>query len=302
MNREVLSETLLTLGDVSLSVGVVLGALAAALALALLRRRSDAGPALRALADGQREANRRLALVDDTSRRVAEVARVLSDKQTRGAFAERHMEGIVADALPRGLYAFQATLANGTRPDCVVRAAKGARALVIDAKFPLEAWTAWRDAADDRARNAAATRLRRDVGAHVEAVATKYLTRETLPLAFIFVPSEALFADVHAEFEEIVAAAQGRRVVLVSPSLLWCAVQVVAHVTRDARLHADPMLGEHADALAHETNEIDAALGKLARVHDEMGAALDRARRSGAKASREAGALAKAAPRMRRAV
>src|SRR5690606_37105369 len=93
---------------------------------------------------------------------VVQLQAILSDKQTRGAFGQSRMEAIVADGLPMGSYEFQATLSNGSRPDCLVKMPNGAPSLVIDAKFPLEAWNAIRAAETGEARKAAAQAFRRD--------------------------------------------------------------------------------------------------------------------------------------------
>src|SRR5690606_5632907 len=97
---------------------------------------------------------------------------ILSNKQTRGAFGQARMEAIIADGLPVGAYEFQATLSNGNRPDCVIRMPNGAPPLVIDAKFPLEAWNAIRAAAESEggadAKRAAETAFRRDIEVHLK--------------------------------------------------------------------------------------------------------------------------------------
>ena len=128
----------------------------------------------------------RLAVIDRAQKNITELAGqvttlqgVLSDKQTRGAFGQWRMKSIVQDGLPKGAYAFQYTLANKTRPDCCVFL-PDRRPLVIDAKFPLEAFTAYRDAKTDEARKGAAARLRADVAKHVADIAQKYLNPEKL--------------------------------------------------------------------------------------------------------------------------
>jgi len=122
---------------------------------------------------------------------------VLANKQSRGAFGQANMEAIIQDGLPKGFYAFQHTLANNTRPDCVVFL-PDQRPLVIDAKFPLEAIMALRGAETDEQRKAAAQRVRQDVGRHVADIAGKYLIAgETQDTALMFVPSESIYAELH---------------------------------------------------------------------------------------------------------
>ena len=177
--------------------------------------------------------------VTELSSRMVALQEVLGDKQARGAFGQGRMEAIVADALPRRLYSFQATLSNGRRPDCLIAMPDRMPALAVDAKFPLEAWQAVRDAADERGRRAALARLRADMGKHVDDIAARYLVPgETQPVALMFVPSEAVFADVGDWAPEVIERAHAARVVIVSPSLLMLAVQMVQSITRDARISA----------------------------------------------------------------
>ena len=147
------------------------------------------------------------------------------------------MEAIVRDGLPSGAYAFQDRLSNNTRPDCLIHMPGDARSLAIDAKFPLEAFTAFREARDEDARRTAGQRARADVGRHVKDIAERYLIPgETQDLALMFVPSESIFADLMEHFDDVVQKAHRSRVVIVSPSLLRMSIEVVQALTRDARL------------------------------------------------------------------
>src|SRR5262249_43813246 len=109
------------------------------------------------------------------SGQVVSLQEILSDKQSRGAFGQERMEAIVADQLPPNLYDFQFTLSNGRRPDCVIRIPNVAGVLVIDSKFPLEAFEVLRSAKTDEERKPAMARLRADVQKHVKDIAEKYL-------------------------------------------------------------------------------------------------------------------------------
>ena len=161
---------------------------------------------------------------------------VLANKQSRGAFGQWRMEAIVQDSLPKGAYAFQHTLSNRTRPDCCVFM-PDKRPLVIDAKFPLEGVTAYREAKSDDERKVAAQRLRADVAKHVGDIAEKYLIPgETQELALMFVPSESWYAEVCDGFDDLVQKAFRAKVVIVSPSLLMLAVALVQQTQKDARM------------------------------------------------------------------
>ncbi|OPF94669.1 DNA recombination protein RmuC [Rhodopseudomonas palustris] len=161
---------------------------------------------------------------------------VLANKQARGAFGQARMETIVQDGLPKGSFAFQYTLSTGKRPDCVVLM-PNQPPLCIDAKFPLEAVTALREATTEEAKKAASQRLRTDVMRHVDDIASKYLIPgETQDTALMFVPSESVYAEIHDGFDDVIQKAYRARVVLVSPSLLMLAIQVMQQILKDARM------------------------------------------------------------------
>jgi len=206
----------------------------------------------------------RLAVIDRAQKNITDLAGqvttlqgVLANKQTRGAFGQWRMESIVQDGLPKGAYAFQHTLGNKTRPDCCVFL-PDRRPLVIDAKFPLEAFTAYRDAQLDDARKAASARLRNDVAKHVTDIAQKYLIPgETQETAFMFVPSESIYAELHDNFDDLVQKAYRAHVVIVSPSILMLAIQVMQQIQRDARMR------EAADQIRDEVARLVKDVGLL---------------------------------------
>ncbi len=214
----------------------------------------------------------RLAVIDAAQGNIQDLAKdviglqaILNNKQTRGAFGQARMEALIADALPSGSYSLQPTLSNGFRPDCTIRMPNNAPPLVIDAKFPLEAWNALK--ADDapEAKRAATQQFRRDMEVHIRDVADKYLiSGETQDTAFIFVPSESIFADIHQHFENLVQRAHRSRVVIVSPSLLMLSVQVIQSVLKDQRMREQAHLiqGEVA-MLMGDVRRLDERTRKL---------------------------------------
>jgi DNA recombination protein RmuC len=214
----------------------------------------------------------RLAVIDAAQNNIQTLAKdvvglqaILSNKQTRGAFGQSRMETIVADGLPMGAYAFQQTLSNGSRPDCTIRMPNGAPPLVIDAKFPLEAWNAIRDAGSPEAGKIAGQQFRRDMEVHIRDISEKYLIQgETQDTAFLFVPSESIFAEIHEHFEPVVQKAHRARVVIVSPSLLMLSIQVIQAVLKDQRMRAQAHLiqGEVA-ILMDDLGRLDERVRKL---------------------------------------
>jgi DNA recombination protein RmuC len=212
--------------------------------------------------------NERLVVIDTAQRNITDLASqvtslqgVLTNKQQRGAFGQGRMELIVQDGLPKSCYEFQFTLSNKSRPDCAVFL-PDRRPLVIDAKFPLEAITAFRDAKGDDERKQAAARLRQDLGRHVGSIADKYLIPgETQDLALMFVPSESIYADLHDGFDDVVQKAFRSKVVIVSPSLLMLAIQVVQQIQRDSRMR------EAADQIHAEVGHL---MDDLKRLHERV--------------------------------
>jgi DNA recombination protein RmuC len=215
-------------------------------------------------AESLQRLNERLAVIDSAQKNITDLASqvtslqsVLANKQQRGAFGQGRMELIVRDGLPRGCYEFQVTLSNRSRPDCAVFL-PDKRPLVIDAKFPLEAVTAFRDAKSEDERKQAAARLRQDLGKHVSDIADKYLIPgETQDLALMFVPSESIYAELHEGFDDIVQKAYRAKVVIVSPSLLMLAIQVVQQIQKDARMR------EAADQIHAEVGHLMDDLRRL---------------------------------------
>ncbi|MFO1184668.1 MAG: DNA recombination protein RmuC [Bauldia sp.] len=208
----------------------------------------------------------RLAIIDSAQRTITDLSKevvglqhILADKQQRGAFGQARMEAIVQDGLPVGAYSFQETLSNGKRPDCVVKLPNGAPRIVIDAKFPLEAWNAMRAATlAGHSTATAQTLFRRDVSAHVRAIRERYfIAGETQDTAIMFVPSESIFADIHEHFPDLIQEAYRNRVVIVSPSLLMLSIQVMQAILKDARMR------EQADLIR---NQVISLIKDVARL------------------------------------
>jgi DNA recombination protein RmuC len=186
--------------------------------------------------------NERLALIDTAQKNLAglteEVAglkEILANKQTRGAFGQGRMEAIIRDALPANSFHFQHTLSTGARPDCALKLPGDDKILAVDAKFPLEAFSALKDSRNETEKKAAQARVRADLAKHIKDVSERYLLPgETQDVAILFVPSESLFAELHEHFDDVIQKAHRARVLIVSPSLLLMAIQVLQALVRDA--------------------------------------------------------------------
>ncbi len=207
----------------------------------------------------------RLAVIDRAQSNITQLSQdvvslqaILANKQTRGAFGQGRMESILGDGLAPNAYGFQVTLSNGRRPDAVVYMPNGAPPLVIDAKFPLESWQRLGEAQAPDEFRFAASGFRTDMGVHIKAISENYLIAgETADTAFLFVPSESIFADLHEKFEDVVQRALKARVVIVSPSILMLSVQVVQALLRDVRMR------EEAHRIQKEVRELLGDVGRL---------------------------------------
>jgi DNA recombination protein RmuC len=191
-----------------------------------------------------RQLHERLAVIDSAQRNLAALSGemislkdILSNKQARGAYGQGRMEAIIRDGLQNSAYSFQSTLSNGMRPDCLIKLPDSQLHLVIDAKFPLEAFNALKAAKGESDVKAAEARLRRDVTTHVKDIAGKYLIAgETHESAIMFVPSESVYADLYERFEDVIQKAHRERVVIASPNVLMLLIQTLQAVFKDARM------------------------------------------------------------------
>lgn len=212
--------------------------------------------------------NERLAVIDTAQKNITELSsnvvtlqNILSNKQQRGAFGQGRMETIIEDSLPRDAFSFQATLSNGNRPDCVIHL-PNAPDLVIDAKFPLEGFEALREAATEAETKQAVARVRQDVGAHITAISGRYfIASETQDQALMFVPSEAVYAELHERFPDLLQKASRARIVIVSPNMLMLAVQTMQAIMKDVKMR------EQAGMIQKEVTYL---MEDVHRLHDRV--------------------------------
>jgi DNA recombination protein RmuC len=188
--------------------------------------------------------NERLAVIDtaqknltDLSTNMVSLQEILANKQARGAFGQMRMETIVKDGLPKGAYSFQPTLSNGKRPDCLLHMPNAGAGVVIDAKFPLEGFEAFRTARAPEEKKDAARRVRIDVARHVDAMAERYfIAGETQDTAILFVPSESIYADLAEHFSDLVQKAHRARIFICAPNMLMLAVQTMQAILKDVKM------------------------------------------------------------------
>ena len=162
---------------------------------------------------------------------------ILSNKQTRGAFGEIQLNDIVSKALPSDSYSLQATLSNGRRADCLIHLPNPPGPIVVDSKFPLEAYEALRRASTQNELNEAARMLRSSVRGHIRAISERYIIEgETADGALMFLPSEAVYAELHANFPELVREGFAARVWIVSPTTCMATLNTMRAILKDARM------------------------------------------------------------------
>ena len=199
---------------------------------------------------------------------------ILSNKQTRGAFGEIQLADIVSKALPSDSYTMQATLSNGKRADCLIHLPNPPGPIVVDAKFPLEAYEKLRSAATDWEVKDAARQLRQSVRAHIKAISEKYLIEgETADGALMFLPSEAVYAELHANFPEVVRDGFAARVWIVSPTTCMATLNTMRAILKDARMRAQAgairkelsMLFQDVERLGTRVENLDRHFGQAAK-------------------------------------
>ena len=186
----------------------------------------------------------RLAVIDEAQKNITDLSSqvvglqdILANRQARGAFGEVQLQDIVTNALPPSAYAFQATPKGGARADCLIHLPNPPGSIAIDAKFPLDAYHMLRNAKDDAERTVAQRQFRGDLLKHVVAIAEKYIVPgETAESALMFLPSEAVYAELHANFPEVVTKSYQARVWIVSPTTLMATLNTVRAVLKDVEM------------------------------------------------------------------
>ncbi len=191
-----------------------------------------------------RTLHERLAVIDAAQKNISELSErvvglqdILSNKQARGAFGEIQLNDLVAGILPPSAFGTQVTLSNGKRADCLIKLPNPPGAIVIDAKFPLESYYALRQANDEAAQKKALREFGAAIMVHVGDIAGKYIVPgETAESALMFLPSEAVYAELHASLPDIVEKSHRSKVWIVSPTTLMATLNTVRAVLKDVRM------------------------------------------------------------------
>jgi DNA recombination protein RmuC len=217
--------------------------------------------------------------IEKLSGNVLSLQDILSNKQTRGAFGEIQLHDIVQKALPKDAYTMQARLSNDRRADCLIHLPNPPGPIVIDAKFPLEAYEALRRADNPRALQEAGQQLRTAVRTHIRAIAERYILEgETADGALMFLPSEAVYAELHANFPDLVREGFALKVWIVSPTTCMATLNTMRAVLKDARMREQAgairkelaLLYADVDRLGTRVESLDRHFGQAAKDIEDI--------------------------------
>jgi DNA recombination protein RmuC len=223
----------------------------------------------------------RLTVIDQAQQNITKLStevvglqHILDDKQARGAFGEVQLAAIVEDALPNSAYEFQSVLSNGKRADCLIKLPNPPGSVVVDAKFPLTAYRNMLNAEDDAGRTAYAKQLGEDVKKHVRDISERYIIPgETADSALMFLPSEAVYAELHAHHPAIIEASYKARVYIVSPTTMMATLTTVRAVLRDVEMR------KQAGVIQTEVGTMLTDVGRLSERVDSLRRHFDQAHR-----------------------
>jgi DNA recombination protein RmuC len=220
----------------------------------------------------------RLTLIDAAQKNITELSTqvvglqdILGNKQARGAFGEIQLQDLVASVLPPSAFELQATVGGNRRVDCLLKLPNPPGSIGVDAKFPLEGYHALREASDDAARVRAGRAFSAAILKHVRDIAEKYIVPgETADAALMFLPSEAVFAELHAHFPNAVEQSHRAKVFIVSPTTLWATLNTMRAILKDVRMREQAGLIQHEVAIMMEdVGRLDDRVGKLRRHFDQ---------------------------------
>lgn len=217
----------------------------------------------------------RLAIIDEAQKNITALSGqmvglqdILSNKQARGAFGEIQLQDLVSQILPPNAYGFQVQMGNGKRADCLIKLPNPPGSIVVDAKFPLESYHRLRNATNEAETKLAISNFKTDILKHVKDISEKYIINgETAESALMFLPSEAVYAELHANFSDVVEKSYRARVWIVSPTTLMATLNTVRAVLKDARMREQAgVIQTEVGILMEDVSRLDERVGKL-RTH-----------------------------------
>ena len=196
--------------------------------------------------------------ISHLSEQVVSLQEVLSNKQARGAFGEIQLNDLVVSTLPPSAYSFQVVLSNGKRADCVLNLPNPPGTIVIDSKFPLESYQALMEAKNEREQTEASRFFKASVLKHIKDISEKYIIAgETAESALMFLPSESIYAELHAHHADVVESSYRAKVWIVSPTTLMATLNTVRAILKDAKMR------EQAGIIQKEVSNLTEDIGRL---------------------------------------
>ena len=226
--------------------------------------------------------------ISTLSEQVVSLQEVLSNKQARGAFGEIQLNDLVTSALPPSAYEFQVVLSNQKRADCVLKLPNPPGLIVIDSKFPLESYHALRVAANDREKLEAERFFKASVSKHIKDISDKYIVAgETAESALMFLPSEAIYAELHANFPDVVEASYRAKVWIVSPTTLMATLNTVRAILKDAKMREQAgVIQKEVGVLIDDIGRLDGRIESLSRHFKQANEDIDGIKVSSGKIAR----------------
>lgn len=205
--------------------------------------------------------------ISTLSEQVVSLQEVLSNKQARGAFGEIQLNDLVSSILPPNAYEFQVVLSNTKRADCVLKLPNPPGTIVVDAKFPLESYHALRAASNDREKIEAERFFRASVLKHIKDISEKYIIpNETAESALMFLPSEAIYAELHANFNDVVEVSYRAKVWIVSPTTLMATLNTIRAILKDAKMREMAgVIQKEVSVLIEDISRLDSRIDSLSK-------------------------------------
>lgn len=220
------------------------------------------------------ELNTRLTVIDEAQKNITELSgqvvdlqQILDNKQSRGRFGEIRMQDIFTDALPPNAYEFQSTLSNGKIPDALILMPNPPGPICVDSKFPLQPWKEMKDAENSETPIAAQRSFRQAMKKHISDIAAKYiLPGETAESAIMFLPSEAIYAEIHGNYPDIIEESFRSRVWIVSPSTLMATLNTVRAILKDVAMREQAhLIQTEVGKMMIEVKRLDDRVGNLSK-------------------------------------
>ena len=219
-----------------------------------------------------KQLHERLALIDRAQKNIETLSgevsglqSLLSNKQARGAFGEKQMQDLIENYLPPNAYTFQATLSNGKRVDALIHLPKDQGDVTVDSKFPMEAWRRLTEADNTPGQIAAQRSFKADILKHINDISGKYVIfGETHDVALMFLPSEAIYAELHANFPDVIETGFTKKVMIVSPTTFMATLHTMRAVMKDAAMREQThIIQREVGVMADDVRRLDERVEKL---------------------------------------